>query len=165
MKRILFTLLIVLFSVSCYARQRSVSYSYKIFKAEGCDVRYTPKVYDDQTILVVQVRSDRLVFTDQPEITFKLSDGTILQLQGTATSTATESGAVGVGGIVVPFSEIKALAEFPITMEQISLLNLGITKVRINTSPIVHQREFKKSYKIGQQLYNIFIESMEEDKF
>ncbi len=166
MKRILFTLLIVLFSVSCYARKYHVNYTYKALYDEGCSVLFTPKVYKGDKILTVQVSSDRMGFTEEPEITFKISDGTILQLKGRAVGASSETGLLNVGlGINVPITTINAIAEFPMTFEQICLLNLGITKVRINTSPIVHQREFRKKNKIGQQIYNIFIESMEEDKF
>ena len=66
-----------------HSQAQSVSYSYKPFSEESCTVSYTPVFVGDTEYIVVNVRSDRLVFSDNPimMVRFFNTDQT-LQLSG-----------------------------------------------------------------------------------
>ena len=47
------------------------------------------------------------------------------------------------------------MAQFELTDEQVEMLNSGVIKVRLTTTPFIHEREFTKD-KIGKRLYKAF---------
>lgn len=99
--------------------------------------------------------SDRLIFTGTPTIKLKTFDGEIFTLYGVSLATSSETSGMVIGSVVVPISELQAKAQFSITDDQIKLLNKGISKVRISTAPITHERTFSQDV-IGKRLFKQF---------
>ena len=142
---------------------QSVSYSYKVLAAEGCKVEYSAVWQDGVPYVIVAVSSDRLMFNDMPTMTVRLFDGDTIRLKGENVATSTSQGGVMVCNIFVPSTELKAIAQFPLSKEQVEMFTNGIAKVRISTIPLVHERTFKKD-KIGKKLYSFFQESAASEK-
>ena len=150
-KLILFVFLTVLL-LSC-GSAKSVSYTHKPLAAEGCSVTYSALQQDGQLFIVVTVKSDRLVFSDAPTMMLKNFDGEVLKLEGTNLQSRTETSGVLIGSMVLPVSELNALAQFPVTPGEIEFFKSGIAKVRLSTIPIVHEKTFSND-KIGRYLYS-----------
>ena len=138
--------------VSC-GPAKSVSYTHKPLAAEGCSVTYSALQQDGQLFIVVTVKSDRLVFSDAPTMMLKNFDGEVLKLEGSNLQSRTETSGVVIGSMVLPVSELNALAQFPVTPGEIEFFKSGIAKVRLSTIPIVHEKTFS-SDKIGRYLYS-----------
>ena len=103
------------------------------------------------------------MFNDMPTMTVRLFDGDTIRLKGENVATSTSQGGVMVGNIFVPSTELKAIAQFPLSKEQVEMFTYGIAKVRISTIPLVHERTFKKD-KIVKKLYSFFQESEASEK-
>lgn len=155
MKRIALLLLSSLIIVSC-GTSKSVSYTHKPLAAEGCSVSYSAVSQDGQPVIVVSVKSDRLVFGDNPIMQLKNFKGEVLKLEGTNLQSRTETSGVLISNVVVPISELNALAQFPINAEDISFFESGIAKVRLSTIPIVHEKTFSRD-QIGSYLYKALL--------
>lgn len=161
MKKILLLICLLLMSISMSAQ--SVSYSYKALSAEGCKVEYTSVWQNGTPYIVIRVSSDRLVFTENPTIMMKLFDGKLIKIEGKSLGSTTNQGGVLIGNVMAPVSELCAMAQFPISEEQIDLLKSGVAKVRLSTIPLPHERTFKKD-KIGQKLYSFFVKSEKNEE-
>lgn len=161
MKRLISILFVLSFCITLIAKNQ-VSYSHKSLSAEGCRVTYSAIQHNDQKFILVEVRSDRLVFIDSPTMLLKNTDGEVITLKGQSISSNKRTAGVMVSNVMFPISEIKAYAEFPITDEEIEKLKDGVIKVRLTTIPITHEREFKKD-KIGKKLYN-FLKSLDSEQ-
>ena len=67
--------------------------------------------------------------------------------------------------MVIPITYIISTAQFEVSPEQFELLKDGIIKVRLTTTPIEHEREFKED-KIGKKLYEFYLDAQnKEDNF
>lgn len=132
---------------------QSVSYTYKPFSAEGCTVSYTPVFVGDTAYIVVSVQSDRLVFSDNPTMMVRFfNTDQILQLSGKKMDATSSSGAVMVGSVFVPYTEMKAMAMFRVSGQEMESFKSGVERVRLSTLPITHDRTFNND-KIGIPLY------------
>lgn len=85
----------------------------------------------------------------------KTFDGEIIKLHGKAINIDSQSTNYASGNI-------SSTAQFIATPAQLELLKKGISKVRLSTSPIEHEREFKKD-KIGEKLYQLFLKQKDKD--
>ena len=132
---------------------KSISYTHKPLAAEGCSVTYSALQQDAQLFIIVTVKSDRLVFTDTPTMMLKNFDGEVLKLEGTNLQSQTKTSGVLIGSMVLPVSELSALAQFPVDLDDINFFKSGIAKVRLSTVPIVHEKTFSKD-EIGRPLYS-----------
>ena len=65
-------------------------------------------------------------------------------------------GGVMISGIFIQSSHIVNQALFPISVNQIEQFTKGIKKIRLNTSPRYHEKEWKKD-KIGKMLYENYV--------
>ena len=79
--------------------------------------------------------------------------GEVLKLEGVNLQSRSETGGVVVSNIVIPVTELSALAEFPVEQKDINFFASGISKVRLSTVPIVHEKEFSSDV-IGNYLFS-----------
>ena len=143
----------VLIACVIQLKAQSVSYTYKPFAEEGCTVSYTPVIVENEASIVVSVQSDRLVFSDNPTMMVRFfNTDQILQLEGKKLNTTSSNGGILIGNVLVPYTDMKAMAQFKITEDQIELFTKGVEKIRLSTFPIAHERVFK-SDKIGMSLF------------
>lgn len=154
MKKIFISIICVFVSVLAFG-QKTVGYTYKPLSAEGCTVKFSVVHQEGVYYIITSVNSDRLVSNDLPILMLKTFKNEVIKLEGKSLSSTTASTGVMVGNIMVPVTEIKALAQFPIGKDQIEKLQDGVCKVRLSTLPLTHEREFDKD-KIGKKLYKMF---------
>ncbi len=141
------------FAIMTYLQAQSVSYTYRPFADEGCFVTYTPSFIGDTAYIVVNIRSDRLVFNDNPIMMVRFfNTNQIIQLTGKKLDATSNDGAILVGNVLVPFSEVKAMAMFKVSEQEMELFKCGVERIRLSTFPITHDRTFHKD-KIGIPLY------------
>lgn len=146
-------LLFLLIINMVHSQAQSVSYSHRLLSEDGCTVRYTPTFVGDTAYIVASVESDRLVFSDNPimMVRFYYTDQ-ILQLQGEKLDATSSKGAIMVGNVFVPYSEVKAMAMFKVSEREMEMFKLGVERIRLSTLPITHDHTFKYD-KIGIPLY------------
>ena len=137
---------------------QSVSYTYKPLAAQGCSVEYSAIWQEGSPYIVVAISSDRLVFNETPTMMIRTLNDELIKTEGKAITASTSQGGIIVSNVVVPVTGIRATAQFPITVEQIEMLQNGVAKVRISTIPLTHERTFKKD-KIGKKLHSYFKKS------
>lgn len=137
---------------------QSVSYTYKPLAAQGCSVEYSAIWQEGSPYIVVAISSDRLVFNETPTMMIRTLNDELIKSEGKAITASTSQGGIIVSNVVVPVTGIRATAQFPITVEQIEMLQNGVAKVRISTIPLTHERTFKKD-KIGKKLHSHFKKS------
>ena len=63
-----------------------------------------------------------------------------------------------IGYTAVAINHYITEAKFPISKEQVESLSKGVKKLRLNTSPQFHEKEWRKD-KIGKKLYQKYIDS------
>lgn len=151
MKRFLYLFTAIIMLSSCGAA-KSVSYTHRPLAAEGCSVSYSTVQNDGQIRIVVTVRSDRLVFVSNPMMMLKNFKGEVLKLEGVNSQSRSETAGVLVNNMVLPVNELNAMAEFPVAEKDIDFFASGISKVRLSTIPLVHEKEFSRDI-IGTYLF------------
>lgn len=154
MKRLIFLLLI---SCSCLFVKAQVSYG------DNFSVDYNVKINlsteNDSTFLTLIITSSRLKLSDSPKLLLRLMDDTVISLDGNMLSASNQSaGAVMIGYTAVAVNYNTTEAKFPISKEQVEGLSKGVKKLRLNTSPKFHEKEWRKD-KIGKKLYAKYKES------
>lgn len=152
MKKLFYLFVLIAVLTSC-GTAKSVSYLHKPLAAEGCSVSYSTSQNGGQLMIVVTVKSDRLVFDSKPTMMLKNFKGEVLKLEGYNLQSRSETSGVFVSNVVVPITELNAMAEFPVDAKDIGFFASGIAKVRLSTVPIMHERVFPKDA-IGKYLYN-----------
>ena len=63
-----------------------------------------------------------------------------------------------IGNVAIADNHFISEAKFPIAKDQIEQFNKGIKKLRLNTSPKFHEKEWRRD-KIGKLLYKKYKES------
>ena len=139
----------------CGSYAQTVSYSYKPLAEEGCCVDYSIAKQDSVYSIIVKVTSNSSLFLKEATMLLKTFDGEIIKFHGTAINIDSQSTNLASGNI-------NSTAQFIATPAQLELLKKGISKVRLSTSPIEHEREFKKD-KIGKKLYQLFLKQKDKD--
>lgn len=156
MKNILLLVLgFVSFFICNNAYAQTVSYTYRALAAEGCSVKYSVAKQNDSYFIIATVSSDRMIFLKESTMMVRTANGEVLKFNGELLDNGAISTGIVSGNMVVPVSSIISTAQFRVTPEQFELLKDGIVKVRLSTTPIEHEREFKKD-KIGKRLYEFF---------
>ena len=160
MKRLLPILLLILGCAYCSAEVKYGGMSYSM------RMRITKE--NNEAFLNVRLQDLTKVMTESPKMLIKLMNDSIINLDGKIMSTSHKNeGGVVVANIVVESDFIVSDAKFPITPEQIKQIGLGVKKLRLNTSPNYHEKEWKKD-KIGKKLYEEYLNCSPnsfEDKF
>jgi len=147
------------------AMAQTVGYTYRPLAAEGCNMQYSIAQQNGEYFIIATVKSDRLTFLKESSFWLKTTDGEIIKLQGEVIGGGSESAGIVSGNIVIPITEISSTAQFRISEEELEKLNQGIIKVRLSTTPIEHERTFKKD-KIGKKLYQFYQKKkMKDDDF
>ncbi len=151
MKKLVLLISSILLLVSC-GTQKQISYIHRPLAAEGCTVSWSVLPENGSLNIVTTVKSDRLMFSNSPVLMLKNFNGEVLQLEGTSLQPRSETSGVMSGSIFIPISEVSAIAQFPISEQDISFFKSGISKVRLTTVPLVHEKEFSND-QIGAFLY------------
>jgi len=162
MKKILFTLTLCICAIMSYAQD--ASYTYKPLAKEGCRVEYSALKQDNKSYIIVSVRSDKgLCFVNDPVMMLRTGSNEVIKLTGTNMGSRKESSSgVVIGNVVVSSNNSVGMAQFELTDEQVEMLNTGVIKVRLTTTPFVHEREFTKD-KIGKRLFKAFSKQKNEE--
>lgn len=156
MKNILLLLWVFMsFFIYSNAYAQTVSYTYRALAAEGCSVKYSVAKQDNAYFIIATVSSDRMIFLKESTMMVRTANGEVLKFNGELLDNGAISTGIVSGNMVIPVSSIISTAQFRVSPEQFELLKDGIVKVRLSTTPIEHEREFKKD-KIGKKLYEFF---------
>ena len=150
MKRICLILCLLGLSVTINAQAKYGSMDYTV------KINVSKEV--DSTFLTFSFMSRTLKMSDPPKLLLRLMDDTVISLDGSLLSTSnTTTGSVMVGNTALPVNYIVTEAKFPIAKEQIEQFKKGIKKLRLNTSPKYHEKEWRKD-KIGMKLFESYKE-------
>lgn len=151
----LITVSILSFFFSICVIAQTVSYNHQLLLDEGCSVTLSVARQDTSYYIIATVKSDRLKFLKQSTMLLKNFNNEVLKLSGELLSNDTETAGVMVGKMIIPATEINSTAQFTISPEQFELIKDGVSKIRLTTTPIVHEKTFKKD-KFGKRLYKYF---------
>lgn len=163
-KGIIVSFVLILF-VATDGHAQTVGYTHKPLAAEGCSMKYSIAKQDSVYSIVVTVKSDRLQFLANPTLMIRTFNDDVLKLSGAHIGDGSETGGIVIGNVVCPVTEISSTAQFYVTPEQMEQIKEGVKKVRISTTPIVHEKTFS-SDKIGKKLYKFYLKAKEkEDDF
>ncbi|MCR5362756.1 MAG: hypothetical protein K6E73_12235 [Bacteroidales bacterium] len=114
---------------------------------------------DDSIFLHVIFKSENKKISDDPKLLIRFMDDTMISLEGKSLgSTQGSDGAVVISGVIIPDNYSISEAKFPISREQITKFGNGVKKLRLNTSPKFHEREWDKD-KIGEKIYKSYLKS------
>ena len=166
MKRlILFVLITTLSIVFNDVKAQTVGYTYKALAAEGCSMKYSVAKQNEKFYIIATVSSDRMKFLKESTMMVRTANGDVIKFSGELIDNGTESAGIVYGNMVIPITSIISTAQFEVFPQQFELLKDGIIKVRLTTTPIEHEREFKKD-KIGKKLYEFYLDAQnKEDNF
>ena len=162
MKRLLYTFLVVILLSGIKATAQTVGYTYKALAAEGCNMKYSVSKQDSTYYIIATVRSDRMNFLSEPTMKVRTFDDEVITLTGVVIGNGSQSAGIVSGNIVIPVTEISSTAQFKVTPEQFESMKSGIAKVRLDMTPMNHERTFKKD-KIGKKLYQFYLKAKSQD--
>ena len=109
--------------------------------------------------LVVILKSERYKMTSEPKLLLRLMDNTVISLNGELLdSTSKYEGSYMIGNVSFAENLFITEAKFPISKEQVESLSKGVKKLRLNTLPKYHEREWEID-KIGKKLYKKYKDS------
>lgn len=158
--KILALLFMLLVGYGSYAQ--TAGYTYRPLAAEGCNMKYSVAKQDTSYYIIATVKSDRLNFLKESTMLLKNFEGEVVKLYGSLIGNSSEAAGIVSGNMVIPVTEISSTAQFKISPEQFDLFKKGISKVRLSTIPIEHERTFTKD-KIGKKLYQFFLKQRDKD--
>lgn len=114
---------------------------------------------NDSIFLYVIYSDEKRTLSDNPKLLLRLMDDTVLSLEGKNLGSHNKSdGGVVISNIYIASNHTVSEAKFPVSAEQIMQFKKGIKKLRLNTSPKYHEREWRKD-KIGKKLFNAYIKN------
>ncbi len=142
---------------------QTIGYTYKALAAEGCSVKYSVSKHNGRFYIITTVSSDRMRFLKEPTMMVKTTKGDILKFLGEFLDNGTQSAGIVNGNIIIPVTSIISTAQFEVSAEQFEQLKNGIIKVKLSTTPIEHERTFKKD-KIGKKLYEYYINVRDKEE-
>ena len=152
MKRILFTVILALFTTSLFAQ------FLQGFHSVGMNANFCAYYFDGHYALILSFNGNQdTKLTDYAVVKLLLNDGSVMKLEGYNGIEQKSLNAVTIRGISMGSVNEKNYAVFPITLEQIEMLNLGVDRIAINTIPMVYKQSSwfgKKNF--GQSLYKDF---------
>lgn len=123
------------------------------------NVKINVSTENDSTYLTLILTSESLKMSDSPKLLLRMMDNTVVSLDGHLLSASNKSeGGVVVSGIILSSDYFITEAKFPISKEQMNHFKVGVKKLRLNTSPKYHEKEWKRD-KIGAILYNAYVKS------
>lgn len=157
-----FILITVLCLASSSLAAQTVGYSYKALSAEGCRVRYSVARQDTAYYITATVWSDRLTFLSEPTMKVRTFNDEVITFTGKAIGSKSQSVGIVSANIVIPITEISSTAQFKVTPAQFESLKSGVAKVRLDMTPMNHERTFKKD-KIGKKLYQFYLKAKSQD--
>lgn len=147
-----------------YLYAQDASYTYKPLAKEGCYVEYSAMRKENKSYIIVSVQSDEgLCFVNDPVMMLRTNDNEVIKLLGINMGSRKES-SLGfvIGNLLLSDDSSIGMAQFELTEEQVEKLNTGIKKVRLSTTPFIHEREFSKD-KIGRKLYKAFCKQKSDE--
>ena len=151
--------LITLLFVLALSNQVRAQVSYGDITWGSYNMRINVITDNDSIFLNVTYTDEDRKLVDTPKLLIKLMDDDVISLDGQLLSNMSKSdGGVVISKVYVASSHFISEAKFPITKEQISQFSKGIKKLRLNTSPKYHEREWRKD-KIGKKLYESYKKS------
>ena len=157
---------LLLFIPSSTFVQAQASYGDRAF-GDG-NIQINVSTEKDSVYLTFIITSWKYKMSDSPKVLIRLMNDEVISLDGKLLdSSIMNDGAVMIGYVAVSSNEYVTEAKFPITKNQIEQFSKGIKKVRINTSPDYHEKEWRRD-KIGKKLYAKYKESSSnsfEDNF
>lgn len=154
MKKTLF-LSILFFSLLCCNAQ--VSYGDLSFGSYNIKINVSTE--NDSIFIIIAYTDAKNSLIDNPKLLLRLMDDTVISLDGKMLDKHSESGGgILVYGVYVASNYLISNAKFPVTKEQIEKIGLGIKKLRLNTSPKYHEKEWKRD-KIGKTLYDSYLKA------
>lgn len=158
MKRIiLFVLISTLSVILNNVKAQTVGYTYRPLADEGCTVNYSVAKQNDKFYIIATVQSDRMIFLKESTMMVRTTNGDVMRFGGELIENGTETAGMISGNMILPITSIVSSAQFEVFPEQFGLLRDGVIKVRLTTTPIQHEREFKKD-KIGKKLYDFYLD-------
>lgn len=101
------------------------------------------------------------MLSSMPKVSFLLFSGDTLKLQGFSESERVRNFSYMGSHMVFSSTTKDVFVSFPITREQIEMLQKGVSRYAINTIPEIKIEKFKKD-KIGNKLYKEFM-SLEDE--
>ena len=172
MKKILFLVLCVM--ISMMGKAETVKYE-DGFLGTSAEFKFTIEMRSDSVFLIVNVISPDVKIMEDAKMLIKFYDNSIIKLTGERKDvgllTSVSGSVFGVNGQTyggtTSTNSYFSQAEFPISKADIEKFKNGIKKIRINTSPDIHTKQWNKD-KIGEKLFNQFSTLMSnsfEDNF
>lgn len=154
MKKVLLT-----FIIACSFLSGKAQVSYGDNFLVDYNVKINLSTENDSIFLTLMLTSERLKMSDNPKLLLRLIDDSVMSLDGYMLGSTNKSeGAVMIGNTAVAINHYVTEAKFPISKEQVESLSKGIKKLRLNTLPKFHEKEWRKD-KIGKILYKKYKES------
>lgn len=157
-----YLMIIILLLVSSNLSAQTVGYTYKALAADGCNMKYSVSKQDSTYYIIATVRSDRMIFLSEPTMKVRTFNNEVITLAGVAIGNGSRSIGYMTGNVMIPISEISSTAQFKVTPEQFESIKNGIAKIRLDMSPMNHERTFKKD-KIGKKLYQFYLKAKTQD--
>ena len=154
MRKIIFSIYLLACSLIANAQ---ASYGDIVFG--DYNVKINVSTENDSVFLSLIMTSENKKMADKPKLLLRFVNDTMISLDGTLLSSTSQSdGAYMIGNVAIASNYFITEAKFPITKEQMELFKEGIKKLRLNTSPKFHEKEWRKD-KIGKTLYKKYKES------
>jgi len=157
MNRLKIVFLSIILITYAFSANAQASYGDNFFV--DYNVKINVSTENDSTFLTLIITSSRLKMSDSPKLLLRLMDDSVISLDGNLLSSSHKSeGAVMIGYTAVAINHFITEAKFPISKDQIEQFSKGIKKLRLNTSPQYHEKEWRKD-KIGKVLFARYKES------
>ena len=151
MKKFISLLALAFALVSC-GTTRSVGYAPKLFSQDDCSVDFSVLTEGSDLFIVVALSSEEITYSQNPVMKLRTFDGDVLELPGTGVNAHPSDDHAVIDGKPITTHQLKSIAQFQITEDQVELLKSGIKKIRLSTVPIVHEKTFRRD-EIGKWLY------------
>lgn len=123
----------------------------------GDDVSFSLSKQSEGYQLVVTLTSEERRFLPKAMLWMRTFNNELLELSGTLVDNETRHSMKDQDGSGFPKYYVRSTATFPITREQLSLINHGVMVLRVSTLPMTYDVRFEHD-RIGTRLYQLFLQ-------
>lgn len=153
MKRFLLSLFTLFSFIQGYAQ---VSYGDIAWGTYNMKINITTS--NDSIFLNIIYTDENKKITESPKLLIRLMNDEVISLEGILLGSHNKSdGGIVLSGVYISSHHFVSEAKFLVSKEQIEMFEKGIKKLRLNTSPKYHEKEWKKD-KIGRKLFTKYKE-------
>ena len=156
MRRIISILVLSLFFIHSYAQDVSFS------NLDGLDINIYAEQFDGQEYMIISFGpTDKYIAVENTSLNIEFFTGDVLKIKGYVVNIGSQTNTRTNANTTIQVQKDIMYYRFDLSAQDVEKFKSGIKNLSIYTIPRVYRKSYDKD-KIGQKLYNVFMEQKDK---